>query len=221
MGFPWIFLQLLLDVISFVLTSIYLVIDQYLTDYPVDVFAILICGASLLSLLSELLRWMHVLNINGWKLAVGCMTLMKMVLFICMVSMKPLAKNRHIWVKVLVELIFGQLLVYTVATGMLQLVQFVWNYSDQIDAAENVGAPNDIGLVSKMVDGCGEAARASRGLKRVGCCKDLEIIPEEFVKVDLVQENEEIFVVTNEVTRGKIVRLAYPLGPNEKMEDTL
>ena len=113
------------DIVLFLIVGTYLIVEDFMTDHPTDQFAMIVWLVAECSLGVALCR--HQVDIKNWPHIVAISASVKFCMFAVLLATQPLAPGRDLWVAASMYMCISQLLLFSAATNIIELVEVHMN----------------------------------------------------------------------------------------------
>ena len=196
------------DIVLLLIVGTYLVVDDVMTDHPNDQFAMIVFLVGEVSLGVALCR--HQVDIKNWPHVLAIMASVKFCLFAVLLATLPLAPGRDLWVAALMYMVISQMLLFSAAVNIFELVEGHMNpivyeqpacseipmdhIGDRNENEDDNVNENDTEYETIQVD-------QARMRRDVGL-SEIDQVGDEFVCIHMYQN----MVVTSEIENGQFTQ---------------
>ena len=193
------------DIFLFVIVGAYLILEDVMTEHPTDQFALMVWLVAECSLGVALCR--HQFIIKNWPHIVAISASVKFCLFAVLLASLPLAPGRDLWVQVSMYIVISQLLLFTAATNIFELVEVHLNsmVPDQASGGEIQLTMDHLENRNEDIENDSEYEMirvGQAGMRRDVGFSEIDNVGEEFVCIHMYEN----MVVTSEIEDGKFIQ---------------
>ena len=193
------------DIVLFLIVGTYLIVEDFMTDHPTDQFAMIVWLVAECSLGVALCR--HQVDIKNWPHIVAISASVKFCLFAVLLATLPLAPGRDLWVQASMYMGISQLLLFSAATNIFELVEVHMNpiVPDQPSGGEIQLTMDHLGNRNEDMENDSEYEMIQVGqasMRRDVGFSEIDNVGEEFVCIHMYEN----MVVTSEIENGKFTQ---------------
>ena len=193
------------DIVLFVIVGTYLILEDVMTEHPTDQFALIVWLVAECSVGVALCR--HQVDIKNWPHIVAISASVKFCLFAVLLATLPLAPGRDLWVQASMYLVISQLLLFSAATNIFELVEVHMNpmVPDQASGGEIQLTMDHLGNRNEDMENDSEYEMIQVGqasMRRDVGLSEIDNVGDEFVCIHMYEN----MVVTSEVQDGKFTQ---------------
>ncbi len=199
---------IVVDVFFFLIVGSYLVVDDIMTDHPTDHFAMIVWLVGEVSVGVALCR--HQVEMKNWPHVMAILASVKFCLFAVLLATLPLAPGRDLWVATLMYMVISQMLLFSAAVNIFEIVEGHMNpivreqpacneipmdqLGDRKDNEDEDVNDNDSEDETTQVD-------PARMRRDVGL-SEIDLVGDEFVSIHMYQN----MVVMSEIENGQFTQ---------------